>query len=257
MGFLLIFIIPAYADDELWISITNTQDNIIFDGKWSFTEEWKHSSLTQVETENGNFMIRYSHDRENIYVLLDVLSDKKKSHISDKAIICFDTKNDKGEIPKSDDYCFVSSIGSTNPVTLQGGTDFKNTGHFKQIKNHDGLIAIGAMSDENDRYSKIPHATYEYKIPLEIISKSDVYGFYILIYDNDKKEFVTWPIEQVGEKHPHIASPDHWGTLVSPDKSIPEFEFPMLILVIFSAIMIGITLKTKSAPGTFSIFTKI
>ena len=245
-------------EEPVIITKSGYVERTIVDGKWSNGREWKESADEGWYFEDGNALIlRSAHQDEYIYFLVDFVSDRTHDTNMDRAMICLDPNNDKSKISKSDDYCFVSSIGSTNPVTLQGGTDFKNTGHFKQIKNHDGLIAIGAMSDENDRYSKIPHATYEYKIPLEIISKSDVYGFYILIYDNDKKEFVTWPIEQVGEKHPHIASPDHWGTLVSPDKSIPEFEFPMLILVIFSAIMIGITLKTKSAPGTFSIFTKI
>lgn len=239
--------IPVYAEDEedLLISITDTADEIIFDGKWSFETEWKHSSLTKIQNELGTIVLRYSHDRENIYVLLDVLSDKIRAHFGDRAMICFDTEMNKGNSLQVDDYCFIATMGSNNPITMQGGTDIINSANMKKISNHPELIAIASFSDEHDRYSKIPHASYEFKIPLEVISHSDVYGFYFQIIENDSKNILVWPQDAVEEKYPYVTAPDNWGVMISPDKSIPEFGLPSLILVLSISIIIFLQIKQK------------
>lgn len=233
----------AFGDKDLWISITDEADDIIFDGKWTFTQEWKHSSLDELQNDQGILIIRHSHDLVNIYILLDVLFDEVKSNQSDKAMVCFDTLLDGGVTIRDDDYCFVASMGSKNPITLQGGGDLATTANLKKIPNHSELIAIGGFSDENDRYSVTPHATYEFKIPIDVIGYSSEYGFYVYVYDDFGKIF-TWPENQTSEKYPYIAAPDQWGKIVSPDKSIPEFNLPLLILIpIFFVIILLTTLK--------------
>ena len=243
--FSLLGIDLAFADEDLWISITDQADEIIFDGKWTFMQEWKHSSLYKVDTDQGTLIIRYSHDRENIYILLDALFDKVKSNQSDKAMVCFDTLMDGGATIHNDDFCFVASIGSKNPITLQGGGDMINKANLKKIPNHPELIAVGGFSDENDRYSQIPHATYEYKIPIEILGYSSEYGFYVHVYDNDSRKIITWPEKQTSEKYPYIAAPDQWGKLVSPDKTIPEFNLPILILITTFFVIIFLTMYKR------------
>lgn len=235
----------AFADSELWISVTDTADDIIFDGKWTFKKEWKHSSLDQLENDQGILIIRHSHDRKNIYILLDVLYDEVKSNQSDKAMICFDTMMDGGVTIHNDDYCFVASMGSKNPITLQGGSDIITKANLKKIPNHPELIAVGGFSDENDRYTSTPHATYEFKIPIEILGYSSAYGFYVHVYDNDSRKIFTWPENQTSEKYPFIASPDQWGTIVSPDKSIPEFNLPILMLIPTFFVIILLTMYKR------------
>lgn len=229
-SFTLIGISSVYAE-EFMITKTSDAYNIIFDGKWTFTEEWKRSSMYGIEYDNGRIIVRLSHDFENIYVLLDVLVDRTKSHIADSAVICFDVNVDGGNFLKNDDFCFYAAMDSSNPKMFQGGSDSVISGNLKNIDSHPDLITVGGFSDENDRHSKIPHATYEYKIPIEILGYSDVYGFYIQVYDADKDKRYTWPQEAINEKYPYIASPDNWGELISPDKSIPEFPFPLLLSI--------------------------
>ncbi len=88
------------------------------------------------------------------------------------------------------------------------------------------------MSDKEDRYSKIPHTSYEFKIPTELVGRSSNYGFYAGVYDADSGLIYSWP-ESIRLDTFEIPSPSKWGDLVSPDKSLPEFGLPLM--VIFSA----------------------
>ncbi|MBS3926037.1 MAG: hypothetical protein KGZ34_05035 [Nitrosarchaeum sp.] len=235
----------AFAQD-FFISKTDDANNIIFDGKWTFEYEWKRSSFYQVDDNDGQIMVRLSHDFKNIYILLDVLSDKTKSHLGDSAIICFDTKNNSGQYIQDDDFCFQAVMDSKNSKMFQGGGDFGSNGNLRKIESHSELITIGGFSDHNDRYSNIPHATYEYKIPIEILGRSDVYGFYVQVFDDNTDSRFTYPPGITNQKFPFIASPDKWGKIISPDKSIPEFEYPVIMMIVIIIPIILFSKKLKS-----------
>lgn len=219
----------AYAE-ELPITLSSNMD-IIFDGIWSYRTEWKPSSLTRVDSDNSEFVIRYAHDYENLLVLISVVSDTTPSRMSDKAIVCIDSKNDGGKVPQLDDYCFMAKVGSNTPTTLQGGGFNAFQGYYQKIENHPNLIAVGGISGEWDRYSKTPHSSYEFKIPLEIIGRSNNYGLFVAVHDPDSGNYFGWPNNVKLEKYPFIPVPEKWGILFSPDKTIPEFDFPFLILL--------------------------
>lgn len=233
---ILLFSNSAYGQ-ELPIALTSNLDDVDFDGIWSYETEWKPGSVTKVKSDTSDFVIKYAHDYENLFIFVSVVSDITPSRISDKAIICIDSKNDGGNVPKKDDFCFMAKIGSDEPITLRGGGQIATQGFFEKIPSHPELIAIGGTSGPWDRYSKTPHSSYEFKIPLEIIGRSDSYGFFILIHDSG--DYFGWPNVKL-ENYPFIPEPNKWGQLVSPDKSIPEFDQPFLMLlpaVIFVAIL--------------------
>jgi len=217
--------------EELPVTLSTNLDDVVFDGVWSYQSEWKPASLTRVESDNSNFVIRYAHDYENLLILVSVVSDSTPSRISDKAIICIDSKNDGGNKPQEDDFCFMAKVGSSDPITLQGGGLYAAQGFYQKIPNHPELIAVGGTSGQWDRYSEIPHSSYEFKIPLEIIGRSNTYGFFIAIHDSDSGNYFGWPTDVKLEKYPFIPEPNKWGQLVSPDKSIPEFNLPFLLLL--------------------------
>jgi hypothetical protein len=66
---------------------------------------------------------------------------------------------------------------------------------------------------------------------LNLFGRSDVYGFYVLIYDASNNQYFSWPSDISTADSLDIPSPNTWGILVSPDKSIPEFGLPLLALV--------------------------
>ena len=112
---------------------------------------------------------------------------------------------------------------------------------FVRILNDKNFIAVGTASDKYDRYSKNPHASYEFKIPLDVLARSDNYGFYVSIFDGNSQNYYSWPYEI--KKQNLISSPSQWGNLISPDKSLPEFNISFLFsfIIIFMMIFIIIT----------------
>jgi len=218
----------VYAE-PIFITESNPIKDVIFDGKWTNYAEWKASSLFEIQDHPNLTYIRAAHNGEYIYIMIDPIWDKTIDKISDRSIICFDTNNDKSDIPKNDDYCFIATLGTSNGKTLQGGSPFILQDYFSKISNPEGFIAIGSASDENDRYEKITHTSYEFKIPTKFIGRSDNYGFFVYVYDSTSDTTATYPSLVIDDKRQKIPSPSVWGDLISPDKSLPEFGIPMIL----------------------------
>jgi len=259
---LFLLIIPALqstnAEPSILISKSDTIEKAIFDGKWTERLEWKQSSWDIIKFQKiESVHLRSAHQGDFIYILLDVVADQTLDHISDKALVCIDSKNDKTIIAGDDDYCFQASLDANQGFVYQGGSQLALNGHFKKILNTHGFIGVGGKSDQNDKYSKIPHASYEFKIPLELFGRSDIYGFYFYVYDASTSQYYSWPGGVIPSNPFDIPSPSKWGLLVSPDKSIPEFELPLLALIpaIFLAIYLT-RIRADSWENNNNLFTK-
>jgi hypothetical protein len=231
LGFTFFF---ANADESIPITFSGTIENVVFDGKWSFEYEWKQSSLNTYLYEDGNKMIilRSAHHGNYVYILIDSVNDESLDNNLDSATICFDSVNNKSIALDSDDYCFTSMLGSSTGITLHGG----DGDSFKQIDNRSDFVAIGGISDQHDRYSSVPHVSYEFKIPIDLIGRSNVYGFYFLVYDDHTKKYYTYPTNLVFDGN--VSTPNNWGEIYSPDKSLPEFYMPFLVIILGFVIMI-------------------
>jgi len=157
---LILFIPVAYAQ-TIPITISSSMENVIFDGKWTFAREWKESSLTGMDgTDSGPIYLRTAHWGNYIYVMIDAVGVTHFEKSADRAIVCFDGKNDKSMVADADDYCVFSTLGQNSTFVLQGGSMFGVNSNFKKIPTPDGFIGIGNISDENDRYSSTPHQSY-------------------------------------------------------------------------------------------------
>ena len=241
------------------ISYSSTIEKAVFDGKWTESSEWKQSSWDIIKFQKTDSVhIRSAHQGDFIYILLDVVADQTFDHISDNALVCIDSKNDKTNIAGDDDYCFQSSLDAKQGTVYQGGSPIAMNGYFKKILNTDGFIGVGSKSDQYNKYSKIPHVSYEFKIPLELFGRSDIYGFYVYVYDASTSQYYSWPGEVTPSSTFDIPSPSKWGLLVSPDKSIPEFELPFLALIpaIFLVIYLS-RISTIRLEKKNNVFTKV
>ncbi len=232
------------SSEPILITISPDMEKIIFDGKWTFLTEWKPSSLTTINSENKQIILRTAHYENFIYIFVDAINDYTLDRGSDKATICFDGENNKSQIPDENDFCFSSTLGHNEGVIFQGGSVNALTGHFQKIPNTSNFIAISSPSDENDRYSKIPHPSFEFKIPIELIQRSDNYGIFLSVYDASSKSFETFPTETKRDNLLKIPSPSHWGDILSPDKSLPELNIPILV---FSVLILSIILVQSKA----------
>lgn len=228
----------VFAEDPILISVSSDLDKLIFDGKWTDSSEWKKSSYNWLKFEDGSEIhLRTAHQENFIYIQINAASDTIINKGTDNAIVCFDTKNDKTLIPQSDDYCFSTTLGRQNSFTYQGNNLPAINGHFSKIPNNKDFIAVGTTSDKYDRYSKTPHASYEFKIPLDVLGRSNNYGFYISVFDADKQTHYSWPYDIKKQSLSSISSPSQWGDLISPDKSLPEFNSSILFSLIIPFMM--------------------
>jgi hypothetical protein len=210
---------PQLVFAEIWITESSTMKNLIFDGKWTHKNEWKESSHKAISFDKNKILhLRTAHQDNHIYFLLDFISDTKIDTNMDRAVICLESNNKKSSFANSNNFCFMVIMNGKNTHVLQGGSINAVSGNFNKIYSNE-FIGIGKSSDSNDRYSKKPHASYEFKIPLELVGRSSEYGMYISLYDYKSDELFSWPKAET-KNHFSIPSPNTWGTLVSPDKSL-------------------------------------
>jgi len=221
----------VHGIEPILISISSSMDKVIFDGKWTNELEWKESSWDSLSSNYGTLHLRTAHQGDFIYILLDAVDDQTIDHISDRAVVCIDGKNNKSTTAELDDYCFFIALDGKQGFVYQGGSSLSINGYFKKISNTEGFIGVGSKSDYNDKYSKIPHTSYEFKIPLNLFDRSNIYGFYVLVFDASTNQYYSWPTGIFPDGAFDIQSPSKWGELVSPDKSIPEFNLPLLALI--------------------------
>ena len=233
-----VIFLDAFGEDPILISITSDLDQVIFDGKWTHVNEWKKSSYNHLKFDDGSEIhLRTAHQENFLYIQIDASSDMIINKGSDSAVVCFDTKNDKTKISQIDDYCFSTSLGSNNYFTYQGGNISAINGNFKKITNDKDFVAIGTTTDKVDRYNKTPHASYEFRIPLDVIGRSDNYGFYISVFDAHTQNHYSWPYDIQKKSLITVPSPSNWGDLISPDKSLPEFSLTTMSILLISLII--------------------
>lgn len=230
--FILFNVGNAFATDQILITKSTSMNKIIFDGKWTFYTEWKLSSWNELPYQDGTTLeLRTAHQDDFIYVFIDDVKTIHWNTNEDRAIICFD-KNNKNSTTDLDDYCFVNVLSSNQPITLQGGSSLGATGNFKRTPNPDELVAVSGISDQNDRYSTISHPSYEFKIPINLVGRSSDYGFYVGVYHASTNKIYSWPQDIDTTVPLDIPSPNKWGDLISPDASLPEFQIPMIALLL-------------------------
>lgn len=192
------------SSDPILITYSSNIQNVIFDGKWTHQIEWKASSDNMFLYDNDETVIhlRTAHHENFIYVFVDPITDYTLDIKMDKSIICFDGKNNKNIIPDKDDYCFSVLLGDKKGK-IQHGLENSN---YELVDNLD-FTAISSISDENDRYTKIQHPSYEFKIPIELLNRSDNYGFYLSVYDASLDKYYTWPKNSTQQNSSDISSP--------------------------------------------------
>jgi len=255
MFFLILLLIPinvVFAESLLPITFSNSMDAVYFDGKWSFWEEWKHSSHEEIKVENFIIQFRIAHQDEFVYAFIDFVNDYSFDRGADYAMLCFDTQNEKSNISDKNDYCFMSVLGRDSPITFQGGSPFGSQSNFEKIQNHNNLIAIGGISDDNDRYSNRSHVSYEFKIPLEVLGRSNYYGFHLSVFDAKTNSKIIWPENKIESNSISISQPASWGNLISPDKSLPEFSSMTFFFIFLLIIPIFfLQFKNKTFPSLF------
>ena len=98
LGLGIIFLLsnPAFSEgldytpviyEPVKVTISNTLNDVIFDGEWSFKQEWKASSLDSFRFNGNDLILRTAHQDDYMYVLIDVLGDITNDHMADRAVV--------------------------------------------------------------------------------------------------------------------------------------------------------------------------
>lgn len=248
--FLTVMILPfllsieniSATSEPILITKSSSMEHVIFDGKWTNFGEWKQSSHNFYSYDDNKKIVhlRTAHFEEYIYVFVDPINDYTLDEKLDEVMICLDGKNNKNLIYDSDDFCFSVLLGTNQGIVFQGTLIENSETIMKKIPNPDNFIAISTISDENDRYTNTPHPSYEFKIPIEMLNRSDNYGFYFSVYDASTNEYFSWPENNTQENSLDIPNPSKWGDIISPNKSLPEINLPIMIftILIFTIIIV-------------------
>ncbi len=210
---------------EIWITLSDTMENVIFDGKWTHRTEWKRSSLNSMALDSMPLHLRHAHQGNYIYFLIDFEGDENLENGKDKAMICLNSKENSNP---DEQFCFTTTLGTNSSSIIKRTT---NTENFVEIEKPDGFIAISSASDQNDRYSKIPHSTYEFKIPTELVGRSSEYGFYFAVHEANSSKTFTFPSQVEPTTFDVIPDSNSWAKLISPDKSLPEFNWIIVVII--------------------------
>ena len=76
IAFCLLNIKISYGD-QIFTTLT-PGDGIIYDGKWTFLQEWKPTSENVIKFDDGyELSVKTGHDYNNLYVLLDRSEERR------------------------------------------------------------------------------------------------------------------------------------------------------------------------------------
>jgi hypothetical protein len=220
------FLSDTFAEEPIIIAESRSIQEI--DGKWGFVSEWKEGGYKGLSFDGGGkFILRTAHDRSYIYVLVDNIGDTTANKREDRATVCL---NSKHENPEQKDYCFIVTLSRKNTIVLEESIPYTIKPEFKRIFQT-GFEGMGDVTAA-DRYSGIPHNTFEFKIPVDLVGNSSEYQFYVSVYDAHTNNILTWPKNIILKNNFEIPSSSSWGTMISPDKSLPEFHFIYLVFCV-------------------------
>ena len=167
----------------------------------------------------------------------------------DKSVLCFESQiNNSTTISNQNIYCFEKTFDE-NVVALIKDSKMVDE-QFKKIETPKNILAVSGISDQFDRYSKDPHISHEFQIPIDVIGRSDVYSFYAATYDEETNQIMTWPTNSI-DSESFISNTESWGKMISPDKSIPEFSSPLIVFVVLAGIVLIVQFKTKLNNSLF------
>ncbi len=91
--FILILPMQFAFAQSIPITQSGSMENVIFDGKWTFPQEWKQSSYDEIQTGSEIIPLRTAHQGDFIYILIDVVPDITIDNNEDSTLVCFDAKN--------------------------------------------------------------------------------------------------------------------------------------------------------------------
>jgi hypothetical protein len=211
------------AQEPLSLIIPENHEDVEIDGLWTTKTEWSDASELKISSNELSAYVRAKHNQAYVYLLIDFLSDHGLEASGDFAVICFDTKNNVGNVPLQDDYCFyrITRTGDFMDGIIQGnGMDWTVLQEAETWDPYNEKFdAAMSSSHLNDPYDNInTHVIYEFRIPIESYGLNAQMGFYTYVNDAYTRQFIEWPANAGGKQFKFVVKdvlpvPDKWGDL--------------------------------------------
>jgi hypothetical protein len=260
---LLVLVVYVFSNVRSGLSIpSNGSINIPYsdraptiDGMWTNSSEWSDAKLIELSEKLGNGVnmtanVRLKNNGTYVFVLIDFVTDFV-SNTYDQGGVCFDTRNDGGNLPQSDDYLFSLLAGQAPSflytfVGTGSGSKPGDAWSLTVIPEPVGQAGFGKGQYGNDT----AHRIYEFQIPCTVWSATSSYGFYVYVFDYYTGAFLEWPVgagggwTQIAEGAPQYVppSPEHWGSIEGA--FVPEFHsWPVFLGVTIALTSIAVLLR--------------
>ena len=200
------------------------------DGQWTTPTEWSDASEYKISNGASTAYLRTKENSNYLFILVDFTTDQTGStsdSIStfDYCGLFFDSSNDGGLYPKTDDF-FLSHyyISSTYKSGLQTyvsqGTGLDKDNGWKQIDIPQGFVLERGFSSANDPYlNSKNHRIFEASIPMSYF-EGNATGFYLFVRDANSGALLEFPLNSGGKSARSDSTadaiapaPEKWGTL--------------------------------------------
>lgn len=205
------------------------------DGAWTTPTEWQGASENMINNGyNWTAYLRIEHNGTYLFILIDFTSDQTNSS-SDNAWIYFDTKDDGGTHPQTDDYEFDTTgfrqvNGSAAPPQ-----------YWVNMTPPAGAVMAKGFSYLNDPYDNTTdHEIYEFRIPCSFLGGGHVYGFYAAVMDSSTHTILHWPVASSDPSNPSL-----WGDIYSGTQFAPELSLSIIIPLLLSITLVTTALRWR------------
>lgn len=261
----VVTISSAFALEENGvIEMPFTENPPAIDGAFTTTDEWKDASSTYVGDTNYDLHQLYiltKHDREFIYIMLDVISfqydltDKERT-TAYRSYICFDTNNDASLERDENDFCFDSVEAIKHGLLAQDIT-YKTILRGKNSEKTSlprGYEENWGFTSKNDPYEEgRDHLVYEIKIPISFLHKSDKYGFLLSFQGGSQIGNVAGLFPVSWPTGADLGIPETWATIMSSSNTITAPPVPVLSINTDSISFGSVAVSEKSGAKTITI----
>ncbi len=181
------------AANNASLNVVYSVNSPIIDGQWTTSTEWTDSNEQRVINSGLTAYIRTKHNSSHLFILVDFVSDQTGGSLDSIATydycgIFFDTLNDGGSFPKSDDYLlshYYSSKYATSGLKayVARGTGLDKEGSdWTEIPIAPGFSLVRGTSSLNNPYESKPHRVYEASVPMAVLGDESI-GFYVFVRD--------------------------------------------------------------------------
>jgi hypothetical protein len=202
------------------------------DGAWTSPVEWQGASENPISNQNNmTAYLRIEHNGTYLFILIDFISDQTNSS-SDNVWIYFDTKDDGGTLPQTDDYVFDITGFRQGTGSATGGSQ------WVYIATPAGAIMAKGFSHLNDPYDNATvHEIYEFRVPCSFLGAGHFYGFYAVVIDSSTFTILHWPVASADSSDPNV-----WGDIYSATQFVPELSPSSTIALFLLITLVAVVL---------------